>query len=317
MSPRPFRVPDEASADRADKLLAARFPEVSRAFVRRAIEAGKVTRADGSPLEPKSKLAPGDELLVDLSAEPVPALRPVAIPLAILYEDEDLVVVDKAAGRVVHPGDGTGEDTLVHALLHHCGADGLSPVGAPDRPGIVHRLDKETSGVIVAAKTEAAHHDLASQFAERETGKEYLALVTGVPASTSGTVNVPIGRHPTVRVKMTALEKGKPARTDWEVTETFGDAAALLRCRIHTGRTHQIRVHLAFLGHPIAGDATYGYKPARSSAPPAPRVLLHARSLTFNHPKTKKSLTCEAPLPQDFQDHLKTLREKERPQPQK
>ena len=310
MFPRPFRVPYEASPGRADKLLAIWFPEVSRAFVRRAIETRKVTRANGSPLEPKSKLAPGDELLVDLTPEPVPVLRPVPIPLAVLYEDEDLVVVDKAAGQVVHPGDATGEDTLVHALLHHCGPDGLSSVGAPDRPGIVHRLDKETSGVIVAAKTEAAHHALAAQFAERETGKEYLALVTGVPGSTSGTVNVPIGRHPTVRVKMTALEKGKPARTDWEVTELFGQSAALLRCLIHTGRTHQIRVHLAFAGHPIAGDSTYGYKTGRSSAPLPPRILLHARRLTFAHPKTEKPLTFEASLPRDFQDYLKTLREK-------
>ena len=310
MSPRPFRVPDEASADRADKLLAAHFPEVSRAFVRRAIENGKVVRADGSPLEPKSKLSPADELLVDLSPETLPALRPVPIPLSVLYEDEDLLVVDKASGRVVHPGDGTGEDTLVHALLHHCGPDGLSSVGAPDRPGIVHRLDKETSGVIVAAKTEAAHHALAGQFAERTTGKEYLALATGVPGSSSGTINVPIGRHPTVRVKMAVLEKGKPARTDWEVTETFGQTAVLLRCLIHTGRTHQIRVHLASAGHPIAGDATYGYKPGRSSAPPPPRILLHARRLTFTHPKTGKPITCEAPLPQDFQDYLETLREK-------
>ena len=181
-------------------------------------------------------------------------------------------------------------------------------MGAPDRPGSVHRLDKETSGAIVVAKTDPAHHALASQFAERETGKEYLALAEGVPHEKSGSVTLPIGRHPTIRVKMTVTEHGKLAHTDWEVAETFGDVASLLRCRIHTGRTHQIRVHLASLGHPILGDESYGYKPARVQVPSTSRVLLHAQKLSFTHPESGQAFTCEAPIPKDFSDYLALLR---------
>ncbi len=306
MSEQTFLVPEDATPERADKLLAGHFPETSRAAIRRAIESGKIRRSSGESLEPKNKLNPGDALLIDLSSGPVPILRPVNLPLEILHEDECLVVVNKSPGMVVHPGDGTGEDTLVHALLHHCEGK-LSSVGTPARPGIVHRLDKETSGAIVVAKTDPAHHALASQFAERETGKEYLALVEGVPREESGSVTLPIGRHPTVRVKMSVTEHGKPAHTDWEVAESFGDLASLLRCRIHTGRTHQIRVHLASLGHPILGDETYGYKPARVQVPPAPRVLLHAKKLSFTHPGNGQTITCEAPIPQDFIDYIALL----------
>ena len=302
-----FIFPEESTPDRADKILAAHYPEVSRAAIQRFIESGKVRRKNGDKLEPKKKLHPGEVLLVDLSPEPIPGLRPVDLPIGILYEDESLVVVDKPSGMVVHPGEGTGEDTLVHALLHHC--DGkLSSVGSPDRPGIVHRLDKDTSGVMVVAKTDPVHHALVKQFADRQTGKEYLALVSGIPREKSGSVTLPLGRHPTIRVKMAVVENGKPAHTDWEITESFGNLASLIRCRIHTGRTHQIRVHLSSLGHPIAGDETYGFKPSRSKISSPPRVLLHARKLSFTHPGSGEPMNVEAPLPVDFRDYVELLK---------
>ncbi len=303
-----FVVPEDAHPERADKLIVRHFPEVSRAAVQKAIERGKARRSDGKALQSKQKLFPGDVLVMDLSPDPVPSLRPVELPLDVLHEDEHLIAINKSSGMVVHPGEGTGEDTLVHALLHHCG-EHLSSVGAPLRPGIVHRLDKETSGVIVVAKTDLAHHSLASQFAERETGKEYLALVVGVPREKSGSITLPVGRHPTVRVKMTVTEKGKSAHTDWAVDEVFGTSSALLRCRIHTGRTHQIRVHLTCLGHPVVGDETYGYKPARHDGPPAARAFLHAEKLSFSHPVSGDCLLLEAPLAQDFSHYLGVLRE--------
>jgi len=302
-----FIVPEQSTPDRADKILALHYPEVSRAAIQRFIESGKVRRKNGDKLEPKKKLHPGEVLLVDLSPESIPGLRPVDLPIGILYEDESLVVVDKPSGMVVHPGDGTGEDTLVHALLHHCD-EKLSTVGAPERPGIVHRLDKDTSGVMVVAKTDPVHHTLVKQFAERETGKEYLALASGIPREKSGSVTLPIGRHPTIRVKMAVVENGKPAHTDWDIIESFGDLASLIRCRIHTGRTHQIRVHLSSLGHPVLGDETYGFKPARSRVPPPPRVLLHARKLSFTHPGSGEPMSVEAHWPVDFSDYVELLK---------
>jgi 23S rRNA pseudouridine1911/1915/1917 synthase len=302
-----FIVSEDSNPDRVDKILAAHYPEVSRATIQRFIESGKICRKNGDRLEPKKKLHPGEILLVDLSPVPIVGLRPVDLPIGILYEDESLIVVDKPSGMVVHPGDGTGEDTLVHALLHHCG-EKLSSVGAPVRPGIVHRLDKDTSGAIVVAKTDPVHHALVKQFADRETGKKYLALVSGVPREKFGSVTLPIGRHPTIRVKMAAVGNGKPAHTDWERVNGFGDLASLLRCSIHTGRTHQIRVHLSSLGHPVVGDETYGFKPARSRIPSPPRVLLHAQKLSFTHPASGELMNVEAPVPTDFSDYLKLLK---------
>jgi len=199
---------------------------------------------------------------------------------------------------VTHPGSGTGEDTLVHALLHHCGA--LSGVGAPDRPGIVHRLDKETSGLIVVAKTDAAHHGLAAAFSGRETYKRYAALVLGLPKRSSGCCAEPIGRHPVVRTRMAVVPSGRSARTDWNLERTFGKRAARLGCVIHTGRTHQIRVHLSHLGHPLLGDDSYGFKPARLPDVAVPRVMLHATELRLPHPSGSKELRLSAPLPGDF-----------------
>ena len=296
--------PEEAGA-RADKWLAGRMEGVSRVAVQRALEAGLVRRG-GQVLSKSDRVSPGEEIDYAMPDVRPSELRAVEIPLAILYEDAHLLAVNKEPGMVVHPGSGTGDDTLVHALLAHCRGQ-LSGIGGVERPGIVHRLDKGTSGVVVVAKTDAAHRALAGSFAGRVARKEYLAMVSGKPDLLSGSVREPIGRHPVHRHKMTVTEKGREARTDWQVVETFGREAALLRCRIHTGRTHQIRVHLSSLRHPLLGDAVYGYR-QRPGFPVPPRVLLHAALLEIPHPETGALLRLEAPCPQDFEEMKNALR---------
>lgn len=293
-----YRVPNPVEAGRADKVLATLFPELSRSRIRLALDAGLIA-AGGKPLNRRDTLRGGEELLIQWLEEPEMSARPVAIPLTVLFEDQHLVAVDKPAGMVTHPGHGTVEPTLVHALLHHTGGQ-LSPVGAPDRPGIVHRLDKETSGVIVAAKSEMAHHRLAEQFSSRSNRKEYLAWVLGDPEGESGSITEPIGRHPVHRTKMQVQRGGRAAHTDWRLAVRTGRGATMLECRIHTGRTHQIRVHLAWAGHPLLGDETYGYKPAGRPWEPVPRVMLHARLLELSHPVSGDRLSLTAPLPEDF-----------------
>jgi 23S rRNA pseudouridine1911/1915/1917 synthase len=301
-----YTVPPEIRHERADKILAQAFSAHSRAALQRAFDAGLVRRND-AVIAKSAELKAGDRIDFSLP-EVVPAeLKAVAIPIDVLYEDEHMLAVNKAAGMVVHPGVGTGEDTLVHALLAHC-AGGLSGVGGVERPGIVHRLDKETSGVLLVAKNDQAHRGLSEQFAGRQLRKEYLALVSGVPRLKSGVIDRAIARHPVHRERMTVGEGGRPARTDWEVIETFGDQAALLRCRIHSGRTHQIRVHLKSIGHPLLGDETYGWKQHPRLPVPA-RVMLHAERISFLHPITAQSLDLHAPLPRDFQDLLAALRQ--------
>ena len=286
-------------------MLAAAFPEHSRAALQRAFEAGLVRR-NGVALAKSDDVKAGDTLEFALPKIVPAELRPVAIPLHVLYEDEHLLAINKAAGMVVHPGVGTGEDTLVHALLAHC-AGGLSGIGGIERPGIVHRLDKETSGVLLVAKSDAAHRGLSEQFAGRHLRKEYLALVSGVPRLQSGVVDRAISRHPVHRERMTVGEGGRPARTDWEIIEAFGGQSALLRCRIHSGRTHQIRVHLKSIGHPLLGDRVYGWKPD-PALPVPPRVMLHAERIAFLHPITARPLDVRAPLPEDFTHLLVVLR---------
>ena len=300
-----YTIPAGTRRDRADKLLAAAFPEHSRTAWVRAFEAGRVTRA-GVALDKKTELHAGETIEFS-HAEAVPSeLKPADIALDVLYEDEHLLVVNKPAGMVVHPGAGTGDDTLVHALLGHCEGT-LSGVGGVERPGIVHRLDKETTGVIVVAKSDAAHRGLSEQFAERHLHKEYLALVTGVPRLLSGRIESSISRHPIHRHKMTTGEGGKPARTDWMREKAFPPQAALVRCHILTGRTHQIRVHMKSLGHPILGDAIYGWKDSAPLPMRPPRVMLHAEFLRFDHPVTARTLEIRAPLPADFQAMLAAL----------
>jgi 23S rRNA pseudouridine1911/1915/1917 synthase len=300
-----YIVPPRIRRTRADKILAGAFPAHSRAALQRAFAAGLVRR-NGVALAKSDEVKAGDTLEFVLP-EIVPAeLRPVAIPLGVLYEDEHLLAINKATGMVVHPGVGTGEDTLVHALLAHC-AGGLSGVGGVERPGIVHRLDKETSGVLLVAKNDAAHRGLSEQFAGRHLRKEYLALVSGVPRLQSGVIERAISRHPVHRERMTVGEGGRPARTDWTIVKAFGDRAALLRCRIHSGRTHQIRVHLKSIGHPLLGDKVYGWKPD-PALPAPPRVMLHAERIAFLHPITARPLDVRAPLPEDFEQLLAALR---------
>jgi len=226
------------------------------------------------------------------------------MPLDILYEDTSILVLNKQAGRVVHPGAGTGEDTLVHGILYHCRGS-LSGIGGVERPGIVHRLDKETSGVLIVAKTDGAFQSLAEQFSERSIQKFYTALVRGVPDPARGAVDEPIGRHPVHRTRMSCRPDGRPSRTDYEVARQWR-IASQLDLRIHTGRTHQIRVHMKHLGHPLLGDSLYGYR-QRDCPVDVPRIMLHARRLVFQHPETGKQMVVEAPVPADFQDVISRL----------
>jgi 23S rRNA pseudouridine1911/1915/1917 synthase len=301
-----YTVPEGIRRLRADKALALAFREHSRTALQRSFDLGLVQRR-GAAIKKDDNVVGGDVITFSFP-ETVPTdMTPADIPLDVIYEDRHMMALNKASGMVVHPGAATGEDTLVHALLAHC-AGTLSGIGGVERPGIVHRLDKETTGVIVVAKTDAAHRALADQFATRTLKKEYLALVSGVPPLLSGTIDRAISRHPTHRHRMTVGEGGKPARTDWERVEAFGDVAALVRLRIFTGRTHQIRVHMKSLGFPLLGDPLYGWKEdARLKQQPA-RVMLHAEHLTLSHPVTGKELDLRAPLPEDFEKQIAQLR---------
>ena len=310
MEPLTHVVPEGSRRTRADKVLSTAFPEHSRAAIQRAFAAGLV-QLNGGPLEPSSLAGPGDTLTFSLPEVKAAELRAVDIDLAVLFEDKHVLAVNKASGMVVHPGAATGEDTLVHALLSHCKGS-LSGIGGVERPGIVHRLDRETSGVILVAKSDAAHRALAEQFAGRTIQKEDLALVSGVPQLLSGSIRSAIGRDPRHRHRMAAFEEGKggrPARTDWVVEEAFGKIACLMRCILHTGRTHQIRVHLKALGHMILGDAVYGWKPDPKLGFEPKRVMLHAEHVVFTHPVNGKVIDLRAPLPADFKAGLKALRQ--------
>lgn len=284
--------------------------------MQRLFEQGRVTIA-GAAIAKNRRVSAGDVLEYSIPAAEPSALVANPIPLAVLFEDDDLIAIDKPPGMVVHPGAGTGGDTLVHALLAHC-AGKLSGIGGVERPGIVHRLDRETSGVIIAAKNDRAHRRLARAFADRETGKEYLALVGGVPELRSGSIVKPIVRHSVHRHRMAIAQRpgeGRDAHTDWQREVAYGRIAALVRCQIHTGRTHQIRVHLRSLGHPVLGDATYGWRfdPRLPCHPP--RVMLHAARLTIPHPITGGLLEIEAPVPADFQEMIRRLEDATRVPP--
>ncbi len=301
-----YIVPPGVRGSRADKILAGAFNDHSRVAFQRSFDAGLVSR-DGEVLGRDATVSGGDEIVFSFPETKAAELRAVDIPLDVLFEDKHMLAVNKAAGMVVHPGAATEEDTLVHALLAHC-AGSLSGIGGVERPGIVHRLDKETTGVIVVAKNDRAHRALADQFSSRTLTKEYVALVSGVPQLLSGTIDRAISRHPIHRHRMTVAEGGKPARTDWERGEIFGDMAAMMRCRIFTGRTHQIRVHLKSLGHPILGDALYGWKPDSRVVKQPKRIMLHAEHLMIAHPVSGKTLDLRAPLPKDFEAMMKELR---------
>jgi len=302
-------VPEELRSARADKALAMAYPEHSRVAFQRSFDEGRVTLR-GRALERSSTVHAGDVLEFSFPDVIASALRAVDIPLDVLFEDKSLLAINKPAGMVVHPGAGTREDTLVHALLAHC-AGSLSGVGGVERPGIVHRLDRETSGVMVVAKTDAAHRALAKQFAERTVVKEYVALVAGVPRLMSGSIHKAIGRNVRHRHKMAVVEEGHGGRaswTDWEIVERYGDLAALVACTLHTGRTHQIRVHMSSLGHPLLGDSAYGWKASTRMKRRPERAMLHAARLALAHPVTGKALDFRAPLPADFRAQIRSLK---------
>jgi 23S rRNA pseudouridine1911/1915/1917 synthase len=302
-----------AAGLRLDVWLARRLPSLSRARLQALIGEGHVL-LDGSPSRPSERLRPGQTVDVHVPP-PLPAEpEPEDIPLAVVHQDAHLLVVDKPAGLVVHPGTGTRTGTLVNALLRH--VPDLSGIGGVLRPGIVHRLDKGTSGLLVVAKDDETHRALVRQFSSRRVEKEYLALVHGVPRARAGEIDATIARHPLHRKKMAVgLPRGRAARTSWEREEAF-DGASLLRVRIHTGRTHQIRAHFASIGHPVVGDATYGGTRTPSSRRAAARDVLrsldrpalHAARLAFVHPSTGERVAFGAPLPPDILSALERLR---------
>jgi 23S rRNA pseudouridine1911/1915/1917 synthase len=303
----PLCVPEQAAGERLDRFLAGLGSLGTRSQVQRLIAAGSVM-LNGRQAKAGATLRAGDTVEVT-SPEAPPAAQPEPedIPLHVLYEDEDLLVIDKPAGMVVHPAPGHWQGTLVSALLHRW--RGAPPGLDRLRPGIVHRLDRETSGVLVIGKTADVVARLAAQFKARDVEKEYLALVWRCPAARRGVIDRPIGRHPTQRKRMSVRTGGRTAVTRYEVCEDFGDAS-LLRLFPETGRTHQLRVHLAASGHPVLGDKLYGRRrPAGDALLGAfPRQALHAARLVFTQPRTGARLRCEAPLPSDLSELLHHLR---------
>ena len=302
-------VDESASGERLDRALAAALPELTRSRVKALIESRRVALADGRTIEePSRKVKTGERFVVDIP-EPEPAEpKAQAIDLDILYEDSDLLVLNKPAGLVVHPAPGNPDNTLVNALLAHCG-DSLSGIGGVRRPGIVHRLDKDTSGVMVVAKNDVSHRALAKLFAAHDLTRIYQVLVWGGPKAQKGTIEAAIGRHPVDRKRMTVRRSGgRMALTEYWVEKRFGPplapVASLLGARLGTGRTHQVRVHLAHLGCPVVGDPVYGRK-SRNALQPASlrdfgRQALHAAVLEFRHPRTGREMRFATELPQDF-----------------
>jgi len=295
-------VTPDGKGQRLDAWLSLVEPDLSRARIQDLIRSGHIA-LNGKPTKPSQSLQTGQEIQIDIPPPVEVELKPEAIPLDILFEDSDLIVLNKPAGLVVHPAVGHASGTLVNALLAHC--SDLAGIGGEKRPGIVHRLDRDTTGVMVVAKNEKTMRALTSQFKLRETTKEYLALVWGHLNPPAGRTETLIGRNPHDRKKMcTKPTVGRTAITHYETIKIFADTS-LLRIRIETGRTHQIRVHMAFLGHSIVGDPQYG-RPRRDSlpVPVPPRQMLHAAKLSFTHPATEKKLVFEAPLPQDMRELL-------------
>jgi 23S rRNA pseudouridine1911/1915/1917 synthase len=305
-----FTIERTLPSERLDSFLRHKFPEVSRGAVQRLIEEGHI-RVNGRATKPTHTPRAGEQVQIEWP-EPRPAeAQPEELPLDILYEDETLLVLNKAAGVVVHPATGHEEHTLVNALLHHC-AGKLSGIGGVARPGIVHRLDKETSGCLVVAKTDETHVALSSQFASRKVEKIYHALVCGEMQREKGEIRAAIARHPSHRKRMVVDDDaGREAHTTYKVLERL-NAATLAEISLHTGRTHQIRVHFKFLGFPLVGDKTYGNRQnlrlAELTNYSAPRQMLHAFRLCFIHPRTGRRVTFESPRPADFVDALSALR---------
>jgi 23S rRNA pseudouridine1911/1915/1917 synthase len=298
-------VPPDPTEQRLDRWLAAQLPDLSRSRLQKLIEQGQIL-LNQHPCVSKSLIKSGDEVVVQIPAPVALDLSPStgeSAVLDILYEDEQLIVINKPVGMVVHPAPGHSSGTLVHALLAHC--SDLSGINGVERPGIVHRLDKDTSGVLVVAKTDLAHQSLQAQIQAKTAQREYLGIVWGAPKTPSGVVDAPIGRHPIQRKKMAVVENGRPARTHWQVLERIGNYS-LLGFRLETGRTHQIRVHSFHMGHPVLADPLYGHGKI-------PKVnvqgqVLHAYRLQFIHPVTQEKISCTAPLPDHWLKLLRYLR---------
>ncbi len=306
-----FTVEKSLPGGRLDIFLRGKFPAVSRGAMQRLIEQGHV-RVNGKTVKPTHAPRAGEEIEIHWPDARPAGAQPEEMPLDILFEDKSLLVLNKPAGLVVHPSAGHEEHTLVNALLHHC-AGQLSGIGGVARPGIVHRLDMDTSGCLVVAKNDQTHLALSKQFAERQVEKIYNAIVCGELARESGEIRAAITRHSTHRKRMTVCDddSGRAAHTSWRVLERL-NASTFVEAQIHTGRTHQIRVHFQFLGHPLVGDETYGARPnarlKELTNYAAPRVMLHSRELSFVHPRTEKQMSFESPLPKDFREALKLLR---------
>jgi len=308
-------IAEDQSGERLDRALAIARPELSRSRIKALIEQGHLkliglTKNGGTITDPALRVKPGQVFTLEIPATVAAQPLGQAIDLTIVYEDEDLIVIDKPAGMVVHPAPGNPDSTLVNALIAHCGTS-LSGIGGERRPGIVHRIDKDTSGLIVAAKNDAAHQALSAAFAAHDIERAYLSLVWGVPSPAAGEITGNIGRHPVDRKRMAVVTRGgKAAVTRYRVLKAFGLGAALVECRLLTGRTHQIRVHMAKLGHPLIGDPVYGKPtaarrarlapPARQAAEAFPRQALHAALLGFVHPRTGENMRWHSESPEDF-----------------
>jgi 23S rRNA pseudouridine1911/1915/1917 synthase len=289
----------DRAGERLDVFVARMLPALTRSRAQRLIAVGRVT-VDGAPSRASHPLKAGQRVTVDVPPPDDAGAKPEQIPLDVLYEDADLLAVNKPAGMTVHPSPGHASSTLVNAILAHC--DDLSGIGGVMRPGIVHRLDRDTSGVILVAKNDAAHNALARQLKERRVGKVYLALVEGTPKPPRGVIDAPIARDPRNRQRMAIVEGGRESVTAYEVVERFAHVS-LVEARPKTGRTHQIRVHLAAIGHPIIGDRLYG-----RASPLVARHFLHAARITFDHPRTNEQMTIEAPLAADLESAIARLR---------
>jgi 23S rRNA pseudouridine1911/1915/1917 synthase len=306
--PAEITVPQSLPLQRLDAFLRTQFPAVSRGTIQRLLAGGHI-RVNGRPAKPSHHPRAGELVTVSWPAAQSPESLPEDIPLDILYEDDDLLALNKPAGLVVHPAAGHADHTLVNALLHHC-AGHLSGIGGVARPGIVHRLDKDTSGCLIVAKNDAAHLHLSAQFAARQVEKTYEAIICGQWPGAGGEIDIPIARHRVDRKRM-AAGAGRPARTTFRVLERLRGATRV-EVDLHTGRTHQIRVHFQHLGCPVAGDPLYGRRPnallRKSTGCAPPRLMLHARQLALTHPRTGRRLVFEAPIPADFALILQFLR---------
>ena len=302
MEPILLRASEESKNQRLDAFLASSLDGLTRSQATRLIESGEVA-VNGRAVSKSYKLAGGEDIAVTLpEPEPVEAV-PQDIPLDVVYEDADVIVVNKPSGMVVHPAPGHPDGTLVNALLYHC-AGTLSGIGGALRPGIVHRIDRDTSGLIIAAKNDAAHQYLSAQLADHMLARTYECIVVGALREDRGTVDAPIARHPTDRKRMAVVAGGREAVTHWEVIARY-PGYTHVRCRLETGRTHQIRVHMAYIGHPILGDTVYG---AKKEVPGLTGQCLHAVGLRFLHPRTHEVMELSCPLPDEFTRMLQKIR---------